>query len=94
MQPQGHAQVMVRLFDYGQNPQTALDAPRWRFDTGLDVSIEESAGTEVLAQLEGRGHHMRLRDAAHFGGGQVIHRLDEGYLAASEPRKDGQAVGF
>ncbi len=94
MQPQGHAQVMVRLFDYGQNLQTALDAPRWRFDTGLDVSIEESAGTEVLAQLEGRGHHMRLRDAAHFGGGQVIHRLDEGYLAASEPRKDGQAVGF
>ncbi|SVE58201.1 uncharacterized protein METZ01_LOCUS511055, partial [marine metagenome] len=31
MQPQGHAQMMVRLFDYGQNPQTVLDAPRWRF---------------------------------------------------------------
>ena len=37
MQLQGHAQMMVRLFDYGQNPQIALNAPPWRFDTGLQV---------------------------------------------------------
>ncbi|MDA0335640.1 MAG: gamma-glutamyltransferase family protein, partial [bacterium] len=94
MQPQGHAQVMVRLFDYEQNPQTALDAPRWRFDTGLDVAVEAAVGTQVLAELERRGHHLTIQPGAQFGGGQLIYRLDDGYIAASEPRKDGQAVGF
>ncbi|HCL30381.1 MAG TPA: gamma-glutamyltransferase [Candidatus Latescibacteria bacterium] len=94
MQPQGHAQVMVRLFDYEQNPQAALDAPRWRFDTGLDVGVESAIGAEVLADLEGRGHELHEQAPAHFGGGQLIYRLEDGYLGASEPRKDGQAVGY
>ena len=94
MQPQGHAQVMVRLFDYGQNPQAALDAPRWRFDTGLEVAVEAGVGVEVCAELERRGHQLLEQGPAQFGGGQLIYRLDDGYIAASEPRKDGQAVGF
>lgn len=94
MQPQGHAQVMVRLFDYGQNPQTALDAPRWRFESGLEVLIEEGVEPAVRAELEGRGHRLRVEPPSQFGGGQLIYRLDDGYCAASEPRKDGQAVGF
>jgi len=94
MQPQGHAQVMVRLFDYQQNPQAVLDAPRWRFDTGLDVGVEAAVGEEVLAELERRGHQLTVQPGAQFGGGQLIYRLDDGYVAASEPRKDGQAVGF
>ena len=94
MQPQGHAQVMVRLFDYEQNPQAALDAPRWRFDTGLDVGVESAVGATVLAELERRGHQLREQGPAKFGGGQLIYRLEDGYIAASEPRKDGQAVGY
>jgi gamma-glutamyltranspeptidase/glutathione hydrolase len=94
MQPQGHAQVMARLIDYGQNPQAALDAPRWRFDTGMDVALEEGIGDDVLADLAGRGHVLHRDPPAAFGGGQAILRLEEGYAAASEPRKDGQAVGF
>ena len=95
MQPQGHAQMMVRLFDYGQNPQTVLDAPRWRFDTGLQVALEASVGVEVCAELERRGHELHEQGPAQFGGGQLIYRLDDGgYIAASEPRKDGQAVRF
>jgi gamma-glutamyltranspeptidase/glutathione hydrolase len=94
MQPQDHAQVMVRLFDYQQNPQAVLDAPRWRFDTGLDVGVEAAVGEEVLAELERRGHQLTVQPGAQFGGGQLIYRLDDGYVAASEPRKDGQAVGF
>lgn len=94
MQPQGHAQVMVRLFDYGQNPQAALDAPRWRFDTGLAVGVEAAVGTDVMADLERRGHQLTVEPGAQFGGGQLIYRLQDGYIAASEPRKDGQAAGF
>ena len=41
MQPQGHAQVMVRIADYGQSPQAACDGPRFRFVQGMDVSIED-----------------------------------------------------
>ncbi|MGH8518229.1 MAG: gamma-glutamyltransferase family protein, partial [Panacagrimonas sp.] len=41
MQPQGHAQVMVRIADYGQSPQAACDGPRFRFVQGMDVSVED-----------------------------------------------------
>ena len=41
MQPQGHVQVMVRIADYGQNPQAACDGPRFRFVQGMDVSVED-----------------------------------------------------
>ena len=43
MQPQGHAQVMVRIADYGQSPQAACDGPRFRFVQGMDVSVEDGA---------------------------------------------------
>ena len=41
MQPQGHAQVMVRIADYGQSPQAACDGPRFRVVQGMDVSVED-----------------------------------------------------
>ncbi|MFP6590877.1 MAG: gamma-glutamyltransferase, partial [Candidatus Latescibacterota bacterium] len=71
MQPQGHAQMMVRLFDYGQNPQTALDAPRWRFDTGLQVALEASVGVEVCAELERRGHKLHEQGPAPVRGWSI-----------------------
>ena len=95
MQPQGHVQMMVRMFDYGQNAQTACDAPRWRVENQGYVAIEPGFSETVISDLESRGHAL-IEDAEIFpyGGAQVIHHLPDGYCAASDPRKDGQAVGF
>ena len=96
MQAQGHAQIMIRLADYGQNPQAAADAPRWRVAEGLDVNIEHGVSAEVIGELKRRGHNMVQADrwSTDFGRAQLIYKLDDGYLAASERRTDGQAVGF
>jgi len=96
MQPQGHAQVLVRIADFNQNPQAALDAPRWRIDDGLVVNIEPGFDESLYATLENMGHALvraPARTVAH-GRGQIIYRLEDGYLAASDQRSDGQAVGF
>ena len=95
MQPQGHVQMMVRMFDYGQNAQSACDAPRWRVDDDFTVAIEAGFSETVISDLKGRGHSL-IEDTEIFpyGGAQIIHRLPDGYCAASDPRKDGQAVGY
>lgn len=95
MQAQGHVQMVLRLADYGQNPQAAVDAPRWQVLQGLDVAIENDFSTAVLDDLAQRGHQLqRLHRQPMFGGAQLIYRMENGYCAASEPRKEGQAVGF
>jgi len=96
MQPQGHVQIVVRLADYGQNPQAAADAPRWRVDQGLTVKMEEGVPADVVEELRRRGHDIGIspRTATDFGRAQLIYRMDDGYLGASERRTDGQAVGF
>jgi gamma-glutamyltranspeptidase/glutathione hydrolase len=96
MQPQGHAQVLVRMVDYRQNPQAAADAPRWRVDAGAGVRIEQGVAAETLAALRARGHDMVQADrwSTDFGRAQLIFRMEDGYFAASERRTDGQAVGF
>jgi gamma-glutamyltranspeptidase / glutathione hydrolase len=96
MQAQGHSQVMIRFADYKQNPQAAADAPRWRVDSGLTVGIEQGVSAEVISDLRSRGHHIEQADrwSTEFGRAQLIYRMDGGYLAASERRTDGQAVGF
>jgi gamma-glutamyltranspeptidase/glutathione hydrolase len=94
MQAQGHVQVMTRIFHHGQNPQAASDAPRWRVDGGLDVSVEKGFAPDVIDELKQRGHQIKFADAVEFGGAQLIYKLDDGYLAASDHRKDGQAVGY
>jgi gamma-glutamyltranspeptidase/glutathione hydrolase len=96
MQPQGHAQVMVRIADYGQNPQAACDGPRYRIVQGLEVSVESGFAPAVLEDLARRGHKMVWvpDDYNQFGCAQLIWKLDGGYFAASDPRRDGQAVGF
>jgi len=95
MQPQGHTQVMVRIADYGQNPQAASDGPRFRWVQGLDVSVEDGFPAATLEELKRRGHRIvTIDDYNQFGCAQMIWRLDGGYLAASDPRRDGQAVGF
>jgi gamma-glutamyltranspeptidase/glutathione hydrolase len=95
MQPQGHAQVMVRIADYGQSPQAACDGPRFRFVQGLDVSVEGGFPADTLAELKRRGHRVvTIDDYNQFGSAQLIWKLEHGYFAASDPRRDGQAVGF
>jgi len=95
MQPQGHVQMMVRIFDYHQNPQTACDAPRWLVGPDFSVALEPGYSPAVKRDLFDRGH--RLIDGMptfQFGGAQIILRLENGYCAASDPRKEGQAGGF
>jgi gamma-glutamyltranspeptidase/glutathione hydrolase len=94
MQPQGHVQMMVRIFDYGQNPQTACDAPRWHVAPDSSVALEPGLPPATVAGLRERGHRVLLSEPVSlFGGGQLITRMPGGYLAASDPRKDGQAAG-
>lgn len=95
MQPQGHVQVMVRIADHGQNPQTACDGPRFRWVDGSQVSCEQGFPTSTLEELRQRGHDLlTVDDYNAFGSCQAIWRLDDGYVAASDPRRDGQAVAF
>ena len=95
MQPQGHVQVVVRIADYGQNPQAACDGPRFRALQGMQVSVEGGFPPATLDELSQRGHELiSIDDYNLFGSCQAIWRLEDGYLAASDPRRDGQAVGL
>ena len=96
MQPQGHAQVMVRIADYGQQPQAASDGPRFRVVQGMDVSVEGAFASSALEELQRRGHRIvaLADDYNQFGCAQLIWKTEGGYIAASDPRRDGQAVGF
>ena len=93
MQPQGHTQVISRMLAFSQNPQAAIDAPRWRVE-GDDVWIESAMPAEARDGLTRRGHRLKLGALTDFGAGQIIHRVEGGYVAGSEGRRDGCAVGF
>ena len=100
MQPQGHMQTLVRMLDYGQNPQAACDAPRWRYNAGYSINVEAHMNAQTVQGLAQRGHHMDVINDSYqdFGAGQFIWRMGDpkvqGYVAASDSRRDGQAVGF
>jgi gamma-glutamyltranspeptidase/glutathione hydrolase len=97
MQAQGHLQMVLRTRCFGQNPQMASDAPRWRFVKGNAVAIESVMPQASLSALAAMGHEITLEEpdnAFGFGGAQLIHRLEDGYVAGSDHRKDGLAAGF
>ncbi|MGI9319094.1 MAG: gamma-glutamyltransferase family protein [bacterium] len=97
MQPQGHAQMLIRIYDYGQNPQTASDALRWRVLEDSSLHLEQGFDPRVMAELKQRGHKLFQGgpDAAFgFGGAQLIIKSDCGYIGGSDHRKDGMVVGF
>ena len=94
MQPQGHFQVVHRLVDHADDPQAALDAPRWRVDEGRVVELEPG-----LWHAEGRllalGHDARRADVQHaFGVGQAILRFGDALIGGSDGRGDGYVAGF
>ena len=91
---QGHVQVATRLFAKGQNPQAAVDAPRWRVE-GDKLMLEAAWDRGLRDALAARGHELADGGFLDFGASQIIWRLgDAGYAAASESRRDGQAVGI
>ena len=100
MQPQGHMQTLSRMIDWQQNPQAACDAPRWRFDQGLSINVDAHMNPAVVQSLRDMGHEIAVLSDSYqdLGAGQFIWRLGdpavEGYVAASDPRRDGLVAGF
>lgn len=109
MQPQGHAQIIVNLIDFGMTLQQAGDAPRIHHDgstepqgavkpmsSGGVLNLEPGFAPEALAELEKRGHVIKPAPTAVFGGYQAIRRDAKTgvYEGASESRKDGMAAGY
>jgi gamma-glutamyltranspeptidase / glutathione hydrolase len=97
MQAQGHVQMTLRLVDHRQNPQAASDAPRWRVVAGREVALEAGIPATVRQGLSELGHDVvdtPPESSFSFGGAQLIWRGDDGYVAGSDHRKDGQAVGY
>jgi gamma-glutamyltranspeptidase/glutathione hydrolase len=104
MQPQGHAQIIVNMIDFGMSLQEAGDAPRMRHDgsseptgevcrDGGTVNLECGISAAAIRELRRRGHRV-VQEPGGFGGYQAIQRQSGVYLGASESRKDGQAIGY
>ena len=100
MQPQGHLQSLVRILTHKQQPQTACDAPRWKVASGLSVDFESTMAPGLVGDLTALGHQFEATSDTYmdYGSGQFIWKmsddLEDGYVAASDSRRDGQAVGF
>jgi gamma-glutamyltranspeptidase/glutathione hydrolase len=108
MQPQGHAQIVMNLVDFGMNLQEAGDAPRIQHEgdtepeaqnapmtDGGEVELESGFAYETVRALMEKGHHVTWADGP-YGGYQAIEwdGKNRVYLGASEGRKDGQAAGY
>jgi gamma-glutamyltranspeptidase/glutathione hydrolase len=100
MQPQGQVQTLTRMLLAHQQPQAACDAPRWKWNKALDIEVEPNMPDSVKTELARRGHRIAPVNDPYldFGAGQFIWRLGDsavdGYVAASDPRRDGCAVGY
>lgn len=106
MQPQGHAQIVINLIDFGMNLQEAGDAPRIRHLSnqqptggnmldGGELSLESGFDYKEIRQLIELGHKV-IFDLGSFGGYQAIMYDNKMgvYFGASESRKDGSAMGY
>ncbi|HEX3896710.1 MAG TPA: gamma-glutamyltransferase [Rudaea sp.] len=108
MQPQGHAQIVMNLVDFGMSLQEAGDAPRIQHEgdtepegqltqmkDGGEVELETGYPYETIRALMEKGHHVTWADGP-YGGYQAIEwdPKNHSYIGASEGRKDGQAAGY
>ena len=108
MQPQGHAQIVINMVDFGMNLQEAGDAPRIHHDGSTEptgqalqmtdggvLELESGFPYETVRALMNAGHTVKFANGP-YGGYQAIARDHEQgvYIGASESRKDGQAAGY
>jgi len=92
-QPNGHARFVSNLRDFGMDPQAAIDAPRAFSDAGV-LKVERGYRDAVRSELSEMGHTVEVPDTP-IGGAQAIRIHDNGVLeGASDPRKDGCALGY
>ncbi len=90
MQPQGHLQVLMNMIDFNMDPQSALDAPRFRWDEGLKVAVESSFDKNVSKELLKLEHQIFTeKESGGFGRGQIIIKKKDRYVAGTETRCDG-----
>ena len=95
IQPPGHVQTITRLVDHRMNAQAVLDAPRWKIVDGLAIELESTASPSLRDGLAARGHEITVPDnSLGFGCGQFVVKVEGGYMAGSDPRRDGYPVGF
>lgn len=94
MQPQGHVQVVQRMVDFAQNPQAALDAPRFQWMRAKSIQVEPGMEEATLAELRRRGHDLEVAQtrSVTFGRGQAIVAMPCGYMGASDLRADGMVA--
>lgn len=107
MQPQGHAQIVVNMVDFGMTVQQAGDVARFHHDGSTDpeggktmtsggvIEFETGVPQSIADELTRRGHKVKY-SVGPYGGYQAIWRDPETgvYWGASEFRKDGQAAGY
>jgi gamma-glutamyltranspeptidase/glutathione hydrolase len=94
MQPQGQAQLLINLLDYGMDPQEAVEHPRHRHEDGK-LLIEGRVPESEVARLRSLGHLVEVKEdyMVPAGGAQLIRVLENGVRASgSDPRKDGCAL--
>ena len=92
-QPTGHVRFLTNHLDYGMDLQTAIDAPRAFWDNGT-LFLEPTYGPDIASAMKSIGHKVDWRPAP-LGGAQAIYRHESGVLeGASDPRKDGIALGY
>lgn len=106
MQPQGHAQIVVNLIDFGMNLQEAGDAPRVqhegsseptdeRMTDGGTVYLESGFDYQQIRKLLEKGHKVSYSLDGYGGYQAIMFDAKNGvYIGASESRKDGQAAGY
>jgi gamma-glutamyltranspeptidase/glutathione hydrolase len=80
------------LIEFGMDPQEAVDAARFRHLSGKRVAVE-NLHPQVAASLTALGHELVVPTGIAFGGAQSIVKLERGWAAGSDPRKDGMAAG-
>ncbi len=94
MQAQGHAQFLINNLVFGLDIQAAMDVPRFRHESGARVIVESAMSDETNNGLKAMGHDVTVAKFTSFGGSQAIIKLPHGYVAGSDPRKDGHAAGY
>ncbi len=92
-QPMGHARLVSNLTDHGLGLQAGIDAPRAFADNDI-LKLERGVPRDIAQQLSDMGHNVQIPETP-LGGAQAIRILETGVLeGASDPRKDGCALGY